>query len=106
MIDPIEATCAMVDSLIANHVSAKAVADAILAVPNTHPLRGVETTVETDRGPVTILADRVYDMAARVSKGLAPPGELRAFCEALRAGKAEMMATGWTKTLHGPEVGQ
>ena len=28
--DPIEAACVMVDSLIANHVSAKAVADAIL----------------------------------------------------------------------------
>ena len=100
--DPIEAACVMVDSLLANHVSAAACAARLLAVPNSHPLRRVETTVETDRGPVTILADRVYDMAARVPKGLAPPDELRAFCEALRAGKAEMMATGWYATLHGP----
>ncbi len=94
MIDPIEATCAMVDSLIANHVSAKAVADAILAVPLTHPLRWHEKDGH--------MADSVLDMAARVSKGLVPPDELRAFCEALRAGKAEMMATGWYATLHGP----
>jgi hypothetical protein len=92
----------MVDSLIANHVSAAACAARLLNVPNSHPLRRVETTVETDRGPVTILADRVYDMAARVSRGTAPPDELRAFCESLRAGKAEMMATGWYATLHGP----
>ena len=48
------------------------------------------------------MVESVYDMAARVSKGTAPPDELRAFCEALRAGKAEMMATGWYATLHGP----
>ena len=100
--DPVERACADIDSLLANHVSAAACAAQILNVPNSHPLRRVETTVETDRGPVTILADRVYDMAARVSKGLATPDELRAFCEALRAGKAEMLSTGWYATLHGP----
>ena len=98
MIDPIEATCAMVDSLLSGHVTAKDAADAILAVPLTHPLRWHEKDGH--------MVDSVIDMAARVSKGLVPPDELRAFCEALRAGKAEMMATGWTKTLHGPEVGQ
>jgi hypothetical protein len=102
--DLIEAACVMVDSLLAGNVSAAACAARLLNVPNSHPLRHVETTVETDRGPVTILADHVYDMAARVSKGIAPPDELRAFCEALRAGKAEMLATGWYATLHGPHA--
>ena len=92
--DPIEAACVMVDSLLANHVSADAAADSLLAIPDCHPLRWHEKA--------GVMVDSVYDMAARVSKGLVPPDELRAFCEALRAGKAEMLATGWYATLHGP----
>ena len=91
---PIETACVEVDSHLAGKASAKDAADSLLAIPDCHPLRWHEKA--------GVMVDSVYDMAARVSKGLVPPDELRAFCEALRAGKAEMMATGWYATLHGP----
>lgn len=95
---PVDTACTEVESYLAARASAADAAAALLNVPNTHPMRWEEKDGR--------MVDSVFDMAARVSKGLVPPDELRAFCGALRAGKAEMMATGWTKTLHGPEVGQ
>lgn len=56
-------------------------------VPLTHP----------ERDPI----DRVLDMVARVRSGVVAVDELRVLAAALRAGRAKMLATGWTKTLAG-----
>ena len=73
---------------LAGNLSAAACAATLEWIPLTHGMRGG--------------ADEVHVMASKIRQGKAKEATLRSFCEQLRAGKAEMMATGWYATLHGP----
>lgn len=90
---PVDTACTEVESYLAARASAADAAAALLNVPNTHPMRWEEKDGR--------MVDSVFDMAARVAKGVVLPAELRAFLGDLRDGAAAMVATGWYATLRG-----
>jgi hypothetical protein len=51
--------------------------------------------------PERLREDRVFAMAKAVRAGEASAADLRSMAVALRAGRAAMVATGWTRTLAG-----
>lgn len=72
------------------------IANAVESVPLVHPIR--ETVGERpnqDGVMVPALVDRALVMSAAIRRGEATADELRAFAADLRAGEAEMRATGW-----------
>lgn len=102
-----EAGAAMLESLAGDPGNVKLRAETVcvlLFVPMPHPLRGVH--VLTDG--VEILVDEVQRFAEEIQHGRGKqlprepiePNEMRAFATRLRAGKAEMMTTGWWPTMH------
>jgi hypothetical protein len=108
--DRVEAAAGLLESLAADPSNAKFRAEAaccLLFVPMPHPLRGVHVLADG----VEILVDEVQRFAEEIQHGRGKqlprepiePDEMRAFAARLRAGKAEMMATGWWPTMHATE---
>jgi hypothetical protein len=93
----VEAACACIDSYLRGALSAAECANTIQWIPNTHPMRWTAVA--------GCMTDRVLDTANAIRAGNRDAETLQTFCVDLRAGKAEMMATGWWPTMHGnPQV--
>ena len=72
------------------------IATAVESVPLVHPVRNaIGERPNQDGAPVPVLVDRALGMAADIRRGEATANTLRAFAAELRAGEAEMRATGW-----------
>ena len=72
------------------------IATALESVPLVHPVRNaVGERPNQDGVMVPVLVDRALVMSAAIRSGDATADALRAFAAELRAGEAEMRATGW-----------
>lgn len=96
--DRVEAAAGLLESLASDPSNARLRADAANAlvwIPLPHPMRAGDDEVQ--RFAVEIQHGR----GDRLPRTPIEPAEMRAFAARLRAGKAEMMATGWWPTMHG-----
>ncbi len=72
------------------------IAAAVETVPLVHPVRRAIGERPNQVGVmVPVLVDRALGMAEEIRSDAATPDALRAFAAELRAGEAEMKATGW-----------